>query len=507
MNLGHWGGSAAAAALLAAAWALIAAAPTPAAAAPDQPNFVVILTDDQDDQDSTRLMPHLAAMAAQGVTFTNSFVDLPLCCPSRVSFLTGQSAHNNRITGNKPPNGGYAEFSIGEASNLGAWLQAAGYRTAMMGKLMNGYGEGQAAEHVHIMPGWNEWDVLTTRQDSTELDSDHVGYRYYGYTLNENGVLVDHGKKPEDYQTDVLAAKGEDFIRSSAGPFLLVLEPIAPHGAHGDDAVDGEKGFPEPAPRYVAALPKLPFKPSPNFNEADLSDKTGAFQRMAAVQTGGSDQFQDPGVMAASFADRRRTMLAVDDMLQRLIDALRETGKLDNTYIIFTSDNGYSQGAHRWQGKVVLFEEAARVPLVIFGPGTGAGRTRSQLVNNLDVVATIVERAGATPAGRTLDGRSLAPVLADAAAPWRSALLIENHHERAVRTKSWMYGESATYWEGAESELYSMNQDPLQLRNLTATGNNPTRDAQTALRSLLDRIRNCRGEACWYDGPTPPARK
>jgi arylsulfatase A-like enzyme len=458
-----------------------------ATAAPGRPNIVVIMADDQDDVDSIRRMPQLQKLAAGGVHFVNSFVDYSLCCPSRASFLTGQSAHNSGVMGNKPPNGGWVALRPTKDNNLGVWLQAAGYQTAMMGKMINGYAE-SGQPRTEKVPGWDEFDVV----------SDPEGpYRYFRYTLNENGKLVRYHRKVTDYQTDVITAKGEDFIRKSKGPFFLLMQPISPHGTHGDDIEDGEKGFPEPAPREDGSFDKLHFNPPANFNEQDVSDKPKAIQAL---------DFVDPGIMQASFRKRREAMLAVDDMINGVVKTLTATGKLDNTYIIFTSDNGYSQGSHRYQGKIVLYEESIRVPLVISGPGVPKGERRTQLVNNLDVVASILEWTGAQPK-RTQDGRSLAPVIASSAAPWRTGILFENTHAFGIRTKDTLYTELYAKRYGAEREIYNLNDDPIEMQNRI---DRPEYQSQiSALHDKLAILSICKGDTCWMDTglPSAPAAK
>jgi N-acetylglucosamine-6-sulfatase len=458
-------------------------APAPARAAPaKRPNIVVIMADDQDDMGSVREMKELQKLAGNGVTFTNSFVDFSLCCPSRASFLTGQAAHNSTIMGNKAPNGGWPKFKLTEGNSLGVWLQAAGYRTALMGKLMNGYGQEGETFRTHVMPGWNEWDVV----------SDPNGpYRYFNYTMNENGVLNKHGHEDADYQTDVIAAKGEDFIRSSKGPFFLLMQPIAPHGTHGDETEDGAKGFPLPAPREDGHFDRLDMRTSANFNEDDVSDKPGMISHLDRV---------DPGAMQASFRKRREAMLAVDDMIKRVVNTLTATGKLDNTIIVVTSDNGYSEGSHRYQGKIVLYEESIRVPLIISGPGIPKGAKRDQMVNNLDLVASIIDWSGATP-GRVMDGRSLASVMADASTPWRTGLLLENNHAFGIRTKDWLYSHLRSGKWGEEREMYDLSKDPRELDNIA---DKPAyRHQQDALKDLVETLSTCVGDSCWVDGAMP----
>jgi arylsulfatase A-like enzyme len=457
------------------------------AAAAGPPNIVVIMADDQDDSGSIQQMPALRELAKNGVRFTNSFVDFSLCCPSRASFLTGQAAHNSKILGNKPPNGGWQKLKPTAGNTLGVWLQAAGYRTAVMGKLMNGYSSSYDGNTE--MPGWNEWDVI----------SDAKGpYRYFGYTLNENGTFKRYGHGAYDYQTDVIAAKGEAFIRSSTGPFFLLMESIAPHGANGDDDEGSEKGVPDAAPRYKDAFDTLQMPITPNFNEKNISDKPVSFQALVP-------DLKDPGEIQNSFQHRRAAMLAVDDSIRRVVRVLTETGQLDNTYIIVTSDNGYSEGAHRWQGKVVLYEESIRVPLVISGPGIPKGEKRDQLVNNLDVVASIVGWTGATP-GRTLDGQSLSPILNDSAAPWRTAMLVQNKNEKGVRTADWMYAvidESDYIPHGAE--LYNLQADRWQKRNAIDSTSPEDQAAASSLAATLSTLRNCAGSSCFVTTAQPAA--
>ncbi len=449
-----------------------------------RPNIVVIMTDDQDDIGSISTMPEVNRLLVdKGIKFTNSFVDFPLCCPSRTTFLTGQNAHNHGVVENEPPDGGYEKFAPREGNSLGVWLQDAGYITGLAGKVMNGYG---LADPTHIPPGWSEW------YGRVEMIN---AQGYYGYALNENGVIRSYGHAPRDYFTDVLARKGVAFIARQAPkpkPFFLLITPKAPHQP------------PVPAPRHAGLFASEPFPPRPNFNEADVTDKPGFIRALPPLSAAMIAREVD------WFRKRKETLLAVDDLVRRIVAALRTAGVLDNTIIIFTSDNGLSPGAHRWRDKWVLYEESIRVPLIMRGPGIPRNQKRNQLVTNLDVVATILQRTGAT-AGSVLDGKPLTPIIQNPGAPWRTAFMIhgtnpltsgETLEFLAIRTGSYIFVKLHSLAYGSEEEFYDLVADPYQLRNKAgAAAYQPVIDY---LRDKLDALSTCVGESCWVTGQPPP---
>lgn len=466
--------------------ALHAGGSTPPASG--QPNIIVIMTDDQDDIDSLSVMPKTRALLqSKGMTFTNSMVDFPVCCPARASFLTGQSAHNSTIIGNETAtDGGYIKLLPTEGNTLPVWLKNAGYMTAFMGKYMNGYGTADVGGQTHVPPGWEKWYGLV----------DPTTYRFYNYTINENGTLRTYGETDADYQTDVLAEKAVSFISSesaSSQPFFLWLTPVAPHVA----MVTYRGNNPEPAPRHVGTLSTLSLPQPPSFNEADMFDKPLFMQEHTLVDAASAERL---------YRNRRESLRAVDDMVERVVSALEATGKLNNTFIIFTSDNGFFHGEHRRNNnKYLVYEESIQVPLIIRGPGIPENESRSQLVNNLDVVATIVEKAQATP-GRTLDGRSLSSLFGSALPAWRTALLVQGNDQtgsnprafagryKAVRTPTSIYVAHET----GEEELYDLATDPYQLQSVHAHGAYTT--LKEKLRQILNTLRTCLGSTCWYTG-------
>ena len=187
------------------------------------PNIVFVLTDDL-AWNLVRYMPHVRQMQSRGVTFNRYFVTDSLCCPSRASIFSGRLPHNTGIFSNTPPDGGFHAFRRRgeEASTFATTLQGAGYRTAMMGKYLNGYVPGGrfGSGGPYVPPGWNRWDVAGN------------GYPEFDYWLNEDGQLDPYGRRPQDYLTDVIGRMGLDFIRQSARagqPFALELATFAPH--------------------------------------------------------------------------------------------------------------------------------------------------------------------------------------------------------------------------------------------------------------------------------------
>jgi len=438
-----------------------------------RPNVVVLMTDDQ-TVESMRVMPNVRVLLAdQGVTFDNSFVSYALCCPSRSTFLTGQYTHNHGVWGNAAPNGGY--YKLDSTNTLPVWLSSAGYQTIHLGKYLNGYG---TRNNLEIPPGWGEW------QGSV----DPTTYRFYNYTLNENGKLVTYGTGAANYQTDVYARKAVDIVRRQAAdprPFFLWVAFLAPHsGAPREPDDPAGQSTPAPAPRHRNVFATQPLPTPPSFNEADVSDKPAGIRNRALLT---------PARIAAlreNYQQRLESLLAVDEAVAQIVAELNAIGELDNTYIVFTSDNGFFHGEHRVpQGKVLLYEPSIRVPLIIRGPNLPRGQHRSQLVANIDLAATIVAATKARP-GRVIDGRNLLPFARNPLLHAGRDLLLETTTYSAIRTPRWLYAEHVT----GERELYDLARDPDELASLHADFRYERVKADLALR--LARLRGCSGPVC-----------
>jgi arylsulfatase A-like enzyme len=457
-----------------------------------KPNIVVIMTDDQRDADPLERMPNAQSLLAnQGIRFTNSYVVNPVCCASRASFLSGQYSHNDGVWDNKPGErpGGFKAFK-GDDDTVACWTQQAGYRTALIGKYLNGYGN--AGSKNYIPPCWNYWWGLTRP------------FRYYRYEVNDNGTIKTFGKRAKDYQEDVVSGLAQQFIGSSTQPFFIWITGIAPHSGYPGVNV------PEPPKRYKGHFKDLKLPRPPNFNEADFSDKPKFMQDHLPLMDRDSVK-----LATQSYRARAETVLAADDMIGAIVGELQSLGVLDNTYIIFTSDNGFFNGEHRVPtGKHLLYEEALRVPLVIRGPAIPAGETRNQMVDNLDLTATIVELAGAT-AGRASDGRSLVPLFSSNGAPWRTAMLVEGadvipgSHDTvygyfsAIRTAGYKYAEHVNDKEHyVGNEFYDLTADPYEIDSRPSDPD--YKKIVRQLKPMLAALRTCQGDDCWVTDPMPP---
>lgn len=514
-----------AAVLIALAFALSPTVKAPAVA-PGKPNVVVIMTDDQTVEELRVMSQTRSLIGDEGVTFENSFSSFPLCCPSRSTFLTGQYAHNHGVLENEDPTGGY--YRLKSENTLPVWLRAAGYRTIHVGKYLNDYGTKDPTE---VPPGWDEWHGIT----------DPSTYQMWGYQMNDNGNLTTYGtyedEDPALYQTDVLRDKAVDQIDKAidaGSPFFMTLWFLAPHR---EVATLSSQSAPRPAPRHRGAFDGEPLPRPPNFNEADMSDKA-LFMRLKPV-------LDDAAIAVIENQYRREleTLLAVDEAVAAVVKALKAKNTLSNTYVVFTSDNGYFHGEHRTPDEKILgYENSARVPLMMRGPGITAGSHVQELVANVDLAPTIVDVSGATP-GLDMDGRSMValfedpsrrstrPVLLEAFMPVGSTLgffteqlpasgvfpITEGASTtaapgplsaiplgkavlpyEAVRTDRYVYFEYGTF----EHELYDLAVDPWQM---TSKHLDPKYlRTQLALLLALEKLRLCRGAACRAEiGPIP----
>lgn len=479
--------------------------------APDpRPNVVLIVVDDLDSLTMPfwDAMPQTAELLRDhGLTFSNSFVSSPECCPARASALTGNYPHNTQVFDATPPDGGWPRFrdSGSEADTFATRLDAAGYRTAFLGKYLNGYEEKADA----VPPGWDEWWGLGPGF-----------HRGYNYAANHNGEMEHYGNDEADYQTDVLtdlsvAELRRDTVRNQ--PFAVTIWPSAPHDAIPAAKRDADNPF------ASATVPERA-----NFDEADVSDKPTWLREGVRRLTA-----RDRADLTRRYRMMMGSMYAVDDLVARVVGTVDEAGLLDDTYFIFTSDNGYNFGAHRLPHKMVPYEESIRVPLVVAGPGVRHG-TDDHLVLNNDLAPTLLDLAGVP--WDDIDGRSLRPLFADPgdeAVAWRSDFPIQYHGRygeyfiydslaatiaaipsrlatpddeaplafvpdfTALRTERWLYVD----WYSVaphEYELYDLDADPYQLTNLLASpaGMAANRATVDTLASRLATLMACTGPTC-----------
>lgn len=459
------------------------------------PNVVVVTVDDA-WAGTLDYMPRTRELVVEpGTDFPNAFVSHTMCCPSRAIFLSGQYPHNNGVWSNNPdsldePNGGFP--ALDGDNTLAVWLEESGYTTAHVGKYLNGYGVPlYGSEPTEIPPGWTEWYGLT----------DPFTYSYTDFRINENGELICYGhpdtecdgQGESDYSTDRLAEISTAFVEAHAGdeaPFFLSVNPLAPHVDRGFFVV--------PADRHLGMLAGEEMPDSPAVDEVDVSDKP-SFIRNAPRR---SDS--DRRIARLQWRTSLESLLAVDELVDDLVSALDAAGVLDDTLIVYTSDNGRGFGHHRLAtSKYSLYEEALRVPLAIRGPGFPEGSVVDTIVGNVDLAATIAAAAGASPT-HPLDGIDLVELAASPESGADRALLVETGEAEntwmsegywsvGVRVAGFVYLEDTTP-VGTEYELYDLEADPDQLENVADDPDYA--DVRADLASRLDRLRGCSGDDC-----------
>ena len=471
--------------------------PSPAASAP---NVVVVMTDDQ-RYDDMATMPRTRRLVGEaGVTFTRYYASYPVCCPARATFFTGQYAQNHGVRCLYPTcGGGYGRLN--QRNYLPVWLQDAGYVTGHIGKFLNGYGKERPPDKPK---GWTDWQGLI----------DHSTYRMWGYSFFENDHRVTYGRvmsrNPRLYQTDVITRKARAFIDDRAGaqrPFFLSVAYLAPH--HESGATQKRTGeLVRAAPRHRGVYAHLPMPRPPNYNEQDVADKPSFLARYNRRITASRES-----AITTRFHERWESLLAVDEGVEDIVDELRRTGELDDTYVIFTSDNGFMQGEHRVrEGKMLPYDASTHLPFLIRGPGLPRGRSTKAVVGDVDLAATIMDATPARP-GHVLDGRSVLPYARNThlrnLRPFLHTTAGQGSHGRtntreggargtetrvpawgAVRTTRWLY----VVYRGRGSELYDLKRDPWELNSLALDPR--YRQQRNTLRRVLGDLRRCRGRSC-----------
>ena len=456
-------------------------------APPGSPNIVFVLTDDL-AMNMVQYMPHVLKMQRDGMTFARYFVTDSLCCPSRTSIFTGEFPHDSGVFRNGGDDGGFGAFMShrDDQRSFAVALQRGGYKTAMLGKYLNGY----RPEKNGVPTGWNEWDVAGN------------GYPEFNYSLNQDGKVVQYGSDPQDYLTDVLSGLAVKFIRESAGaPFFIEVATFAPHAPY------------IPAPRDADAFPGLQAPRTLAYNAAPDASMPKWLSEFPPL----SDD--DMARIDKEFRMRAQSVQAVDKMIGDLQAAVAAAGQERNTYFIFSSDNGYHMGEHRMRpGKMTAFDTDIQVPLVVTGPGIAPGRTLGEIAENIDLCPTIAELAGTAPPAN-VDGHSLVPLLRGVpVADWRSVALVEHHNPRddkddpdapakrsgnptgyeAIRLPNSLYVE---YHDGA-AEYHDLATDPDELHNTVSL---LSAEQRASLSATVKAMTNCHdAQSCWTASHAAP---
>ena len=418
------------------------------------PNIVFILIDDLRWDDFSAgghpfvKTPNIDRIAREGGLFRNAFITAPLCSPSRASFLTGQYAHTHGITDNVD-----RSAASHKLNTFPLLLQQSGYTTAFIGKWHMGNDDSRR-------PGFDRW--VSFKGQGSYLDPE----------INEDGKDV----KPDGYITDLLTGYAVEFIkRQHDKPYLVYLAHKAIHPEvmqHNDGSVnlaDAERFIPAERHRSLFSGEKIRRRPSAMrspVGKPALERKIGDLPPLGA-NTGTRDE---------SVLGRLRSLMAIEEGVGEILKALKETGQLDNTVIVFASDNGYFYGEHGLSvERRLAYEESIRMPLLIRYPAVvKAGVVRDEFALNIDLAPTLLQLAG-VPAPSAMEGRSLVPLMKGAKTEWRKSFLIEYYSDRvfprirqmgykAVRNERWKY---IHYFElEGMDELYDLKADPYEMKNI-----------------------------------------
>jgi N-acetylglucosamine-6-sulfatase len=445
-------------------WAVYGGSTPIAAQTSPQPNIVFILADDMRYDDLKYMPKTQSLLGSRGMTFSKAYVAKPLCCPSRASILTGMYPHNHKVWFNgSGAQAGWGAFKAAghERDSLATRLSAGGYRMGLFGKYFPNY------DGSSVPPGWDDWFGA-------------YGGDYYDWSANDNGTQRRFGSAAGDYRTDVISSEAQGFIDASVAqqkPFFAYVAVSAPH-------------YPiTPAPRHLHAHDGLKAPRPPSFNEADVSDKPPSIRSLSKLSASQIAQID------ARQENRAETLRALDDLVEAVVTKLESAGVLNNTYVFFTSDNGFEMGEHRiFDGKRQPYEESIRAPLLVRGPGVAAGSTTDKLALNTDFFPTFADLGG-VPIPSYVDGRSLRPVLHGSAATWRTAVLFETRFEGSS-SKSF-YGirtsDERKYVEygGGFREFYDLKADPHELSNAYKSTSPPA-----GLPARLQALKGCAGDSC-----------
>ncbi|MGA9598327.1 MAG: sulfatase-like hydrolase/transferase, partial [Acidimicrobiia bacterium] len=473
-------------------------APAPVAAVPpapsatesaSQPNFVLIVTDDQKWDTIGRCSPELdpydfhagadacmpnvqSLLQSAGITFLHGNVTQSLCCPSRASILTGQYSTTHGVTYN---NGSLLD----DSSTIATWLQAAGYRNALMGKYLNGYGYGPFSGY--IPPGWDTWEVY---HDFHNSDDPYTDYPWISWQAGDEEPLITRFNNADStsgeacavgnyYSTDYVCRLALDFLQEDTQtPFFLDLNPASPHLPINveDRHVGAFQGI------NIPHYPSTNVLPSPNtpshLPTTDLPDRV--LDRIERTMTNSIEM-----------------TLSVDDMVGALHDQLASDGRLDNTVWIFISDNGMANGEQHWRNKGCEYYTCHQVPYVVVCPpnvcpGATPGSVNSDdYVLNIDIAPTLADLAGATPT-IGVEGMSLVPLLNDPQTTWRDEWFIHGNDPFydgivGIGTDGDWY-KYVDLTEAGEFEMYNLNDDPWEIVNLWDNGDYAAVQADLAAR-------------------------
>ena len=463
-----------------------------------KPNIVLFLTDDMRADDLAYMPQTRHLLGDTGVTFDHSYSPNPACCPARAELVTAQYTHNNGVHSNTGAWGAMQALKDPD-NNIGVWLQNAGYRTAYVGKYLNGYEDWRL---THSTPdGWNRFDA------TIQWIYEYTRYQFESYgrptvlDYTNTGLDAEGRGYITRAETEIMGGYIDDFSR--AGPFFLFDSLLAPHGAQGDVGPDLHFAIPEPkyADLYAGHVPVNPATRSAAF----LDQHVGDVPPPARASTPADKVASETARAQSAFLQRIRALASVDDHVAAVIQELENAGQLDNTVLVFTSDNGFMLGEHNYTTKFLGYQESLRVPLVISGPGFPQGVVSSHPVTTVDVSSTILALAGASP-GRLSDGQSILTRMDDATPrpfPIEGATVKgSSTHEWGWLGAHWGRYSFMRYWDGGQ-ELYDTARSQWQEENLVT---NPRYEGVLGhMRNLQSALSSCQGtDQCNPPAAVPP---
>lgn len=439
-----------------------------------QPNIVLIVTDDM-RTDELADMPNVRRLILnQGTWFTSGISPHPMCCPARAEMTTGEYAQNNGVHHNEGQWGGFQALQD-PSDNIGAWLQNAGYFTAFIGKYLNGYRDGE------VIPGWNIWEAATANV-----------YRYHKVTYSGVGTIHGYVAHTTTRYTEAAIDAGH----ASGKPFYVVGNYLAPHAQMGPH---GNNSLPVPEAKYLHACDDLvpPMAADPSWQQPVVNGLPTIMQT------------PDRGANANVVEARHRAcaLKSVDDGVKRIVNRLKKDGELADTDIVFVSDNGFNMGEDELHGKNLITDKSLQVPIIIRGPGFPAGLRTDKPASLVDLPATYLDLAGATP-GRPQDGVSLLKVLGPQ--PVRDTLLVQTGDAvddstpgfamRGVTTARYLYGVDPSHLD--QGVLFDRVADPHEQVNYF---DDPAyAGVKAELQRRLDVLETCSGADCnQVFGPDP----
>ncbi|KAL1600772.1 hypothetical protein SLS60_007160 [Paraconiothyrium brasiliense] len=491
-----------------------------------RPNVVFILTDDQDAKlNSLDYMPNVQELLVnQGTHFKSHYCTVAWCCPSRVNLWTGKAAHNTNVTNVEKPYGGYPKFAQeGHNDNwVPVWLQSEGYQTYYTGKLMNAHNVVNYFQP--FAKGFTGSDFL--------LDPNTYNYMNPIFQRNKLPPLW----HTNEYSTDLVRKKAlgfiDDAIKKPDSPFFVTVAPIAPHSDYtvslnigGDPPYGVNITPPVAADDYKNLFPDAAVPRGPNFNPDVPSgvDWIAELPQLTAENITYNDHL---------YRQRLRALQSVDEIVKDVVDKLEQGGVLDNTYIFYSSDNGYHIGQHRLApGKGCGFEEDINVPLVVRGPGVPAGKVITRSTTHTDLAPTWWQILG-IPLRQDFDGIPI-PLTESGLTELEESKRAKEHIQiefwsksnpqeynqetevnstyKGIRIVDENYGFYYAVWCTNSHELYDMKADPSQMTNLYAVSNNTAAASYNAsttfgrplpaltarLDALILALKTCKGaKAC-----------